>query len=204
MDFGKVMILVIAAVAIGILFVRCAMTQRRVASSKEKEIAMHRRAQENGGGGVRRETALALEAVRDLEASEASEVLDAMDDVDGGGSGGGAGGAARRGTAAALQAVADLEAAEKAAKKAAKKAKMKAKKAAAVDNPNALGEGEEQRSCARCGRIYITQSGNPVCPMCRRAMDESADESKSDSELVSAADPARLSGASSGAASEFI
>ena len=208
-DTGKVMIVVLAAVAVGVLLIRCANTRKRVTASQEKEVAMHRRAQEQAVGGVRRETALALEAVADLEAGEAVAALDAVEEAGsgGGGSGGGGGGgdALRRGTAAALQAVAEQEAAEhKAAKK--KNKNKKAHKAAAAaaaagDDPDELGEGEERRSCVTCGRSYITQSGNPICPACRRAADESADESKSDRTPI---DPARLNGTAGGVSSEYI
>jgi hypothetical protein len=210
-DTGKVMIVVLAAVAVGVLLIRCANTRKRVTASQEKEVAMHRRAQQQavaaaGGaagseavGGVRRETALALEAVADLEAGEAAAALDAVEEA--GGGGGGGGDALRRGTAAALQAVAEQEAAEhKAAKKQAKKAKKSAA-AAAGDDPDELGEGEERRSCVNCGRSYITQSGNPICPACRRATDESADESKNDRTPI---DPARLNGTAGGVSSEYI
>ena len=204
-DTGKVMIVVLAAVAVGVLLIRCANTRKRVTASQEKEVAMHRRAQEQAVGGVRRETALALEAVADLEAGEAVAALDAVEEAGSGGGGGGGGDALRRGTAAALQAVAEQEAAEhKAAKK--KKKKKKAHQAAAAaaaagDDPDELGEGEERRSCVTCGRSYITQSGNPICPACRRAADESADESKNDRTPI---DPARLNGTAGGVSSEYI
>ena len=35
------------------------------------------------------------------------------------------------------------------------------------DNEEELGEGEERRTCTRCGRRFITTSGNPICPICR-------------------------------------
>ena len=35
------------------------------------------------------------------------------------------------------------------------------------DSEEELDDGEERRVCTRCGRRFITTSGNPICPVCR-------------------------------------